>query len=208
LGIGAERGAEPRDDSTLVDEARSGDRHAIERLLLLHYERVYALCRRMLGNDSDAEDATQDAFVAAVRALPRFDGRSTFATWMHRIATNTCIDEMRRRRRRPLLGLEEEKAPVTLAPDRSSEVAFRIDVDSALALVPSEFRAALVLRDVCDHSYEEIAQALEIPIGTVRSRIARGRAVLADLLGNSGSPSVVQGQEKAREEHNERSTTK
>ncbi len=155
----------------------------------------------MLGNDADALDATQDTLVAALRALGRFDGRSSFGTWIYRIATNTCIDEMRRRRRRPVTGVDVDFAEVVevseVADDHSSGalspylgqaspgadpahiVAARIDIDVALASLPVEFRTAVVLRDVCDLPYDEIAEILGVPVGTVRSRIARARSALA-----------------------------
>jgi len=158
----------------------------------------------MLGNDADALDATQDTLVAALRALGRFDGRSSFGTWIYRIATNTCIDEMRRRRRRPVTGVGADFAevaddisvgslgsfgsfgapglfvePVSSGADPAETVAVRIDIDSALASLPVEFRTAVVLRDVCDLPYDEIAMILGVPVGTVRSRIARARSALA-----------------------------
>jgi RNA polymerase sigma-70 factor (ECF subfamily) len=196
----------------------------LERLLETHHDRVYALCRRMLADEHDAQDAVQDALIAAVRALPRFDGRSSFSTWMYRIATNTCIDEMRRRRRRPVVGFDDPGHPVASAgglgspsaPDPADSVAGRVDLDAALQAVPTDFRAAVVLRDLCDLSYEEIAGVLEVPLGTVRSRIARGRGALADLLtssesdlrpgsgssqedlGNSGSAAVVRSKGSTR----------
>ena len=231
----------------MLDRARRGDRGALELLLTSHYDRVHALCRRMLGNDADALDATQEALLAVVRAIGRFDGRSSFGTWIYRIAANACIDEMRRRRRRPVVGLPldgrddvvsgargtararrsgtslwvetEESAgsssvpgraaaheagpearasvarasvarasvagPVSLASqtcDPAETAVARIDVDAALARLTTESRTAIVLRDFCDLPYEEIAEVLGIPIGTVRSRIARARATLADLL--------------------------
>src|SRR3954466_4915215 len=89
------------DDRALVVAAQAGDRRALEILLGRNQERVWALCRRLLGNDGDALDAVQEALFAAVRGLDRFDGRSAFSTWLHRIATNVCLDELRRRRRRP-----------------------------------------------------------------------------------------------------------
>ncbi len=197
-----------------------------------HYDRVHALCRRMLGNDADALDATQDTLVAAIRGLSRFDGRSSFGTWLYRVATNTCIDELRRRRRRPVTGIAFDVAEVAEgmsseapglfavparrgAPDSDGSpdegegrhsgprttgrsgpgpgpsghvggsrdpadvVAGRVDVDAALALLPVEFRTAVVLRDVCDLPYDEIAAVLDVPVGTVRSRIARARSALA-----------------------------
>jgi RNA polymerase sigma-70 factor (ECF subfamily) len=153
----------------------------------------------MLGNDADALDATQDALVSALRALGRFDGRSSFGTWIYRIATNVCIDELRRRRRRPVTGYAMDIADAAAADefshrqpgslsrpprtggglDPADVVAARVDVDAALASLPVEFRTAVVLRDVCDLPYDEIAAIVGVPVGTVRSRIARARSALA-----------------------------
>ena len=170
--------------------AQQGDRGALELLLRRHHDRVAALCTRMCG-PSDGPDATQEALLAVVRGLPRFDGHAAFTTWLYRVTTNACLDELRRRRRRPLPGLEEER-PVdgtALGPDPAGEVTARLDVDAGLARLPPEFRAAVVLRDLCGLDYAEIAEVLRIPPGTVRSRIARGRGQLADLLaGNPTGP--------------------
>lgn len=166
--------------------AQAGDRGALDTLLRRHHDRVHALCRRITGNDADALDATQEALIAIVRGLGRFDGRAAFATWAYRIATNACLDELRRRRRRPEPGLPEGDRAAPLrdrSPDVDVSVADRLAVDGALALLPPDFRAAVVLRDLCRLDYAEIAQVLGIPPGTVRSRIARGRAVLARHLG-------------------------
>jgi RNA polymerase sigma-70 factor (ECF subfamily) len=170
------------------------------------------------GDDTDAQDALQDALVAIARGIRRFDGRSSFSTWSYRVATNACLDELRRRRRRPVpsaLGggtsgdgggagggldpLERVGTPggPVLAGGRAGVAADggigavdgRLDVDAALARVPDPFRAAVVLRDLCDLDYAEIARVLDIPVGTVRSRIARGRALLSGLLGNPAAPS-------------------
>jgi RNA polymerase sigma-70 factor, ECF subfamily len=173
-----------------VADARAGDRAALESLLRRHHDRIAALCTRLCGQ-SDAPDATQEALLAVVRGLPRFDGHAAFTTWLYRVTTNACLDELRRRRRRPLPGLEEER-PLDgpgAAPDPAARVATRVDVDAALARLPPEFRAAVVLRDLCGLDYAEIAEVLDIPPGTVRSRIARGRGQLADLLvGNPAHP--------------------
>jgi RNA polymerase sigma-70 factor (ECF subfamily) len=154
------------------------------------------VCRRLAGNDADALDATQEALIAIVRGLPRFDGRAKFSTWAYRVATNACLDELRRRNRRPDPGLPEfettDTAPLggTTARDPAEVVSAAIDVDRGLALVPEEFRAAVVLRDVAGLDYAEIAAVLDLPPGTVRSRIARGRARLADAIasGNQQPP--------------------
>jgi RNA polymerase sigma-70 factor, ECF subfamily len=168
------------DDPVLIAKAQSGDRVALDRLLRDHYDRLFAVCRRMAGNDADAADATQEALLAIVRGLPRFDGRSSFRTWSYRVAVNACLDELRRRKRRPTVGLPDlERLD---HPDRGAgpdDVADRLVLDAALASLPDDFRAAVVLRDVADLDYAEIAEVLQIPAGTVRSRIARGRLALA-----------------------------
>ncbi len=194
----------------MLEAARAGDSGALEILLIGHYDRVHGLCRRMLGNDADAIDATQDALLSAVRSITRFDGRSAFGTWLYRIATNACLDELRRRRRRPLVGLpgdNEDDRDGTRSPgpgrgsrghgsfqpafgreerDPADEAIAHVDVDAALRTLAPEHRMALVLRDVADLTYDEIALILDVPIGTVRSRIARGRAALADLMTGDG----------------------
>jgi RNA polymerase sigma-70 factor, ECF subfamily len=170
-----------------------------------------------VGNDHDAEDALQEALVAIARGIRRFDGRSAFTTWSYRVATNACLDELRRRRRRPLpgaLGAGDVTAPVRGGAAGASQdplgrhdgqrpafgsgdepgaaaieaVGGRLDIDVALARIPYDFRVAVVLRDLCDLDYAEIGRILDLPAGTVRSRIARGRGQLADLLGNRDTP--------------------
>jgi len=176
-----------RSDSDLVAAAQGGDRDALDTLLRRHHDRLAALCRRLCGNDADAADATQEALIAIVRGLPRFDGRAAFGTWAYRVATNACLDELRRRSRRPSAGLDHLPEPV--APgDPAEAVAASIDVDAALATLSPEFRAAVVLRDLCALDYAEIAEVLDVPVGTVRSRIARGRAAVAAHLGNPDDP--------------------
>jgi RNA polymerase sigma-70 factor, ECF subfamily len=179
----------------LVVAARRGDRQALDALLRAHYDQVYAVCFRLVGNAPDAADATQDALIAIVRGLPRFDGRSRFSTWIYRIATNAALDEIRRRARRPLLGHSGADQPEsgrveTAASQPSDERAVddRLAVDAALQRLPVEFRAAVVLRDLLDLEYADISVILEVPPGTVRSRIARGRALLAEMLGPPGNP--------------------
>ena len=180
-------------DAVLVRAAQQGDRDALNRLLRAHYDRTYAICRRLAGNDADAADATQEALLAIVRGLDRFDGRARFSTWAYRVATNACLDELRRRGRRPTPGLPEveTEAPAAAgAPGLDDGVADRLTIDEALAALPEEFRAPIVLRDQLGMDYAEIAETLGIPPGTVRSRIARGRARLAEsLVGNQQPPS-------------------
>ena len=145
-----------------------------------------------MGNQADALDATQEALIALVRGLPRFDGRAAFTTWSYRVATNTCLDELRRRRRRPDPTLpDDDRAEFdadSSAPSMDEQIVARMTLDDALQHIPLEFRAAVILRDVCTLDYAEIAEVLDIPPGTVRSRIARGRALLANRIGGNPSP--------------------
>jgi RNA polymerase sigma-70 factor (ECF subfamily) len=179
-------------DVELVAAARHGDRVALDALLRRHHDRVYVLCRRMTGNDADALDATQEALIAVCRGLDRFDGRSAFTTWLYRVTTNACLDELRRRGRRPVpMEPDPAAAPMT-STAFGDDISNRLDIDAALTTLPEEFRVAVVLRDLCDLDYAEIAAVLSIPPGTVRSRIARGRAALARSLGNQTDPPARQ----------------
>ena len=162
--------------------AQAGDRDALEALLRRHHDRLAALCRRMCGNETDGADATQEALLAIVRGLHRFDGRSAFGTWAHRVTTNACLDELRRRGRRPRPDADAGDHLVAGASDPGDVAAASIDVDAALSGLAPEFRSAVVLRDLCALDYAEIAEVLEVPVGTVRSRIARGRAAVAEQL--------------------------
>ena len=176
-------------DDDLVSRAQEGDRDAADELLRRHYDRIYAVCRRIAGNEADAMDATQEALLAIMRGLPRFDGRARFTTWAHRVATNACLDELRRRRRRPE-PTEDTYEVADAAPSFDDEHAVRDEIDQALARIPEQYRAPLVLRDLSGLDYAEIAEALDLAPGTVRSRIARGRAALArELGGNQNDPS-------------------
>jgi len=175
-----------RSDEDLARGAALGERAALEVLLARHLDQIHAICRRILGHHEDALDATQEALIAITRGINRFDGRSRFTTWMFRVATNAALDEARRRRRRPVAS--EHLPDLASVADTGDAVDARLDVDAALATLPPDFRAAVALRDLAGLDYAEIAAVLDIPIGTVRSRIARGRSVLADRIGNRTHP--------------------
>ena len=180
-----------------MQRARLGDRDALEQLLRGHYDRIHAVCRRITGNPADAADAAQNALIAVTRNLARFDDRSRFSSWAYRIAVNCSIDELRRRSRAQMVSLDDVSEMSVAAASAASgaarvagdpeAVVARLDVDSALRRLPVEFRAPVVLRDMCGLDYAEIAEVLQVPAGTVRSRIARGRAALVRLMEPSGS---------------------
>jgi len=174
-------------DGVLVQAARAGDRAALDALLRRHVDFIHAVCRRLAGNDADADDATQEALIAIARGIRRFDGRSSLRTWLYRVATNACLDELRRKARRPVTGLPQLEQD-TDAPSLDESVSDQVVLDAALRALPEEFRAPVVLRDVLGMDYAEIAVTLGLRPGTVRSRIARGRAALAATLGGNRRP--------------------
>lgn len=157
----------------------------MDTLLRRHFDQTRAICRRLTGNDADAQDATQEAMMTIVRRIDKFDGRSAYTTWMYRVVTNACLDELRRRARRPIPNdpeeLLEQRQPLVGGEDQA--VVDRAVLDQALVDLPLDFRAPVVLRDVIGLDYAEIAEVLGLRPGTVRSRISRGRSQLATALG-------------------------
>lgn len=199
--------AEPSDQSRapdpvapLVDAARNGDRDALEQLLKSSYERIYTVCRRICHSREQAEDATQNALVAIVRGLEGFDGRSSFSTWSHRIATNSSLDELRRSTRHHSTSLDSDPLiedseavlyssrpgpdvnPGNDPSDRVIRSETREVLSRALDSLDDRFRVPLVLCDVADYDYDEISRVLNLAPGTVRSRIHRARRQLAQVL--------------------------
>jgi RNA polymerase sigma-70 factor, ECF subfamily len=175
-------------DDALASRAARGDGEALDELLRRHSPLVHAVCRRVLGHPDDALDAMQNALLAIALKINSFDGRARFSTWCYRIATNAALDEARRRNRRPRPSDTVREPPARDAVAADAQVADRLDIDAALAQLSPEYRAAVALRDLVGMDYAEIASVLGVPPGTVRSRIARGRAALADLLGNREAP--------------------
>jgi len=182
------RRTDEQSDEDLARAAQDGDRDALDILLRRHVDRIHAVCRRIAGNDADGADATQEALLAIVRGIGRFDGRSRFSTWAHRVATNACLDELRRKKRRPE-PTDASDPRWERQPAATPDVADRVDIDVALARLPLDSRTAVVLRDLTGLDYAEIAEILQVPVGTVRSRIARGRAALVPLL--RGNPDAT-----------------
>lgn len=166
-----------------------------------HHDQIHAICRRLARNDADAQDATQEALIAIVKGLPRFHGKAKFSTWAYRVATNAALDELRRRSRRPIPTQPEADDRLAGAPtsDDPASVAMRLDLDAGLAQLPEEFRAPVVLRDVAGCDYAEIGLILRIPPGTVRSRIARGRARLAETMRANGGNYYGSGERRTHE---------
>ena len=181
------------EERRLVIAAQRGDVEDFNALVRLYEGRVYNLCYRMLGDPDSAADAAQDTFLSAFRNLRSFRGGS-FRSWILRIATNTCYDVLRARKRRPTTSLdidaddEDSSSPLQIADrgETPADFALRRElaaaIQSSLSELPDEQRAILILSDIEGLAYEEIAQITNTNIGTVKSRLSRGRARLRDLL--------------------------
>lgn len=180
-------------EQELVDRARAGDQEAFEQLVLDNQNRVYALAFRMVNQREEAADLAQEAFLKAWQGLPAFQGDSSFSTWVYRLTTNVCIDYLRRQKRRrevePALSLDDEEADWTEPADWTQDPHRRLEqaergraLSRGLASLPDHQRQVLVMRELSGLSYQEIGQALELDLGTVKSRIARARQALRKIL--------------------------
>lgn len=173
------------DDRGLVRAHLEGDTDAFAELVRRHRDRLWAVALRTLGNADEAADALQDALLSAYRCAGAYRGEAAVTTWLHRIVVNACLDRVRRRRARPTVPLPDDDAHMPAAPtDLIAAKETALDVQAALAELPVEQQAALVLVDVQGHSVADAAAILEVAVGTVKSRCARGRARLALLLGH------------------------
>ena len=179
----------------VVDDARdrallaahvAGDRDAFGTLVALHRDRLYAVALQTLSDREEAADAVQDALLSAYRAAAGYRGDARVSTWLHRVVVNACLDRARRRAVRPTVALPPEDLPATADPLGERETA--VTVQAALAALPLEQRAALVLVDLHGLPVEEAARVLGVPEGTVKSRCSRGRARLAVALGHLRNP--------------------
>ncbi|WP_228080740.1 RNA polymerase sigma factor SigM [Streptomyces profundus] len=175
-------------DKELLERHVAGDQDAFSELVRRHRDRLWRVAMRTLGDREEAADALQDAFVSAYRAAHTFRGQSAVTTWLHRITVNACLDRVRRAQSRRTSPMPEpERLEDLLEPHESAEAPaerqdLRRQLNMALAELPVEQRAALVLVDMQGYPVAEAARILETPVGTIKSRCARGRARLLPLL--------------------------
>ena len=176
-------------DELLLRRACKGDVQAFEELMQSHESRIYAIALRMMGNREDAQDCAQEAMVRIYRAMGSFKGQSALATWIYRITMNTCLDELRRRKARKVTSLDslvDNGWSPTDTGDTPEEHGLRVEKQNAhnqaIQSLPDDMRAAIILRDVKGYSYDEIASILDANVGTIKSRISRGREKLREIL--------------------------
>lgn len=178
----------------LIARLQKRDEAAFEELIRQYEKKVYTLCFRMCGNSEDAEEAAQDAFLALWRGIDRFRQESSLSTWIYRLATNACIDTLRRRKKQSgSVSLDDEELfvdAVDTSPQPQETVEHRETqklLQEGLSALPEEYRKLLILREIEGLSYTEIAESASIELGTVKSRISRGRSLLRNFLSGNGN---------------------
>lgn len=182
------------DERELIARLQKRDEAAFEELIRQYEKKVYTLCFRMCGNSEDAEEAAQDAFLALWRGIDRFRQESSLSTWIYRLATNACIDTLRRRKKQSgSISLDDEELfvdAVDTSPQPQETVEHRESqklLQEGLSALPEEYRKVLILREIEGLSYTEIAESASIELGTVKSRISRGRSLLRNFLSGNGN---------------------
>lgn len=176
--------------ASLIGRFVAGDKRAFDELMSVEEDRVFAVCLRIMGSRPDALDAVQETFLTVFRKAHQYDGRAAVSTWLYRIAVNTCYDLLRKQKRRPAGAYPEGFDPAdSSAIDELESVELRPQLEEALARLPIEYRSAVVLSDLHGLALPDVAELLGVPIGTVKSRVFRGRRQLASIIGNlEGSP--------------------
>lgn len=184
------------EEARIVQQVKNGNIEAFEALVKAYEKRVYNIALKMLGNPEDAEDAAQEAFIKAYMSIGTFRGDSRFSVWLYRLTNNCCIDLLRKRRDKMSLsvtGADGETVELDIPDERSGpedeviKKELRLSVREGLEKLPEEYRRILVLREIGAQSYAEIAEILDIDIGTVKSRIFRARKKLLELLRSDGN---------------------
>lgn len=172
-------------DADLLARVVGGDHDAFNQIMRNHEDRVFSVCLRIMGDRDHALDAVQETFLTAFRKAEQFKGNSALGTWIYRIAVNTCYDQLRKQSRRRLEPIPDHLDPSDDSAAAALEsAALRPEIQRALLAIPAEFRSAIVLSDIEGMGLSDVADVLGVPIGTVKSRLFRGRRLLARELGN------------------------
>lgn len=173
------------EDVDLIGRYLRGDLGAFDELMRAHQDRVFGICLRMLRDREAALDATQETFLTVFRKADRYREEAAFSTWLYRVTVNTCYDHLRRTKRHQADALPAGMDPSDpRAGDPLLAAELRPDVEAAIEQIPQEFRSAIVLVDLQGLAIDQAAEILSVPSGTVKSRVHRGRRLLAEILGN------------------------
>ena len=181
-------------ENMLIKKAQKGDSHAFEVLIESHFKQIYNIALRMTNNPDDAADMTQEVMLKLFRNIGSFSGNSKFSTWVYRVATNTCLDELKKMKRKTAVSLQSEIETddggytmeiedTSLTPEQSLEqTELKSVVQKAIAMLSDDHKAIIILRDIRGFSYDEIARITGTTEGTVKSRLSRARAQLKNII--------------------------
>lgn len=197
-------------DKELIEKSLSGDYIAFEELVHRYENKVYTVAYRFMGNHADACDLAQEAFIKMYQALPKFRGDSSFMTWIYHITANVCRDELRRRQKKQTLSLDDDSddnvAPkLTIASDEPGpeeiieSIELSAQVQQCLNMMSEDYRLVLIMREIQGLSYDEIAETMNISLGTVKSRLSRARAVFKEKITPILEQSTINPRQTSRE---------
>lgn len=177
------------DEAKFIRRAQNGDGTALEELLLAYEKKVYNIAYRMMGSEADAADMAQESLIKIYRSIKGFKGEASFSSWVYRLTVNTCMDGLRKRKRAPISleytmesGVPFEDTATDTPEVHALSIERSEDIQKAINRLSGEHKAVVVMRDITGLTYEEIAESLQISVGTVKSRINRGRQRLKELL--------------------------
>lgn len=177
------------DENKLIERAINGDPAAFNRLMEMHEKRMYAVALRMFGNREDAQDCLQEAMLRAYRSIGNFKAQSSFGTWVYRITMNTCLDEIRRKKNKQnasldgMLDLGWSPSDESAVPEKQViRKELNRKINQCIRELPEDMRSAIIMRDIHGYSYDEIAETLNVNVGTIKSRISRGREKLREKM--------------------------
>lgn len=186
------------EEQKLIEKIKQGDGSAFEPLVLENQKQVYNLALRMVGNEEDAFDISQDAFMKAFNSIGKFRGESKFSVWLYRLTTNVCLDFLRAKKRKPYISLnqgdgDDESYEISIPDDRFcpettlEKHELQKSIHNGLQQLPEDYRSILLLREIDGLSYDEISDALKLEPGTVKSRLFRARKKLCSILSADGN---------------------
>ncbi len=180
-------------EKALIEKCKKGDVWAFEKLIFDYQKKVFNICYRYLQNHEDASEFAQEVFIKIYKGISGFKGQSSVSTWIYKITVTTCIDELRRRKNKNTLSIDDVEKKIDILDPHScphenyEKKEFKKEIQNAISSLSEEYKSVIILRDLQGLSYEEISTILDIPLGTVKSRIKRARENIKEYLQRNGN---------------------